>query len=162
MTEMEFPRAWRSALVVIVVAGCASGPAGVGGQPASGTIAIPSQPSVGVSPGPTLTPSFIRPTPLPDPTFLAYAVRSGDTLTSIARAYRTTPRSIAFWSRDEHPSLDPESSAYDPNRLEIGWVLRVIPDAVFDEDQLPASTPTPASPAASDATPGSSTGAAPG
>ena len=79
-------------------------------------------------------PSFVRPTPLPAPTFLTYTVRSGDTLTSIAREFQTTPRSIAFWSRGEHPSLDPESAAYQPNRLEVGWILLLIPDAVVDED----------------------------
>ncbi|MBI3748980.1 MAG: LysM peptidoglycan-binding domain-containing protein [Chloroflexi bacterium] len=93
--------------------------------------------------GPTPVPSFARPTPLPAPTFLAYAVRAGDTLTSIAREFRTTPRSIAFWSRGEHPSLDPESAAYQPDRLEVGWILRLIPDSVFDEDELMDATPSP-------------------
>ena len=91
--------------------------------------------------GPTPIPSFVRPTPLPAPTFLVYTVRSGDTLTSIARAFQTTPRSIAFWSRGEHPSLDPESTAYNPDRLEIGWILLLVPNAVFDESELPDRTP---------------------
>lgn len=102
--------------------------------------------------GPTPTPSFTRPTPLPAPTFLAYNVKRGDTLTSIAREFRTTPRSIAFWSRGEHPSLDPESAAYQPDRLEIGWVLLLIPDSVFDEDELMDATPSPATQAPVDAT----------
>jgi spore germination protein YaaH len=89
-------------------------------------------------------PSFARPTPLPAPTFLAYTVKSGDTLTSIARIYRTTPRSIAFWSRGEHPSLDPESATYEPDRLEVGWTLLLVPDTVFDEDELMDATPSPA------------------
>jgi hypothetical protein len=93
--------------------------------------------------GPTPTPSFVRPTPLPAPTFLAYTVKSHDTLTSIAQAFHTTPRSIAFWSRGEHPSLDPQSPGYRPDRLEIGWVLLLVPDAVFDEDELLDATPSP-------------------
>jgi LysM domain-containing protein len=98
--------------------------------------------------GPTRVPSFVRPTPLPEPTFLAYSVKSGDTLTSIAHAFRTTPRSIAFWSRTEHPSLDPLSESYRPDRLEIGWTLLVIPGVTFDEDELPdlpSSSPRPPS-----------------
>ena len=104
--------------------------------------------------GPTSIPSFVRPTPLPAPTFLAYTVKAGDTLTSIAREYRTTPRSIAFWSRGEHPSLDPESAAYQPDRLKVGWVLLVIPNAVFDEDELPDATPSPTASASNDVSPG--------
>ena len=92
--------------------------------------------------GPTPTPSFVRPTPLPAPTFFAYVVKSGDTLTSIAREFHTTPRSIAFWSRGEHPSLDPQSPAYRPNRLDAGWILLLVPDTVFDEDELPDATPS--------------------
>jgi LysM domain len=143
MPEMRVQPASRFAAVIMVVAACASPSA----APAESAARSGTGPT-----GPTPIPSFTRPTPLPAPTFLAYAVKSGDTLTSIARDFRTTPRSIAFWSRGEHPSLDPESSAYEPNRLEIGWVLLLIPDVVFDEDELPDATPAPpttASPPAS-------------
>jgi hypothetical protein len=140
-----------------VVAGCVPRPASLGGQlvsPPGGesptsSPAVP-QPAATLA-GPTASPSFTRPTPLPAPTFLAYTVKSGDTLTSIAREFGTTPRSIAFWSRGEHPSLDPESTAYEPDRLELGWVLLVIPDSVFDEDELMDSTPGPAPSASSGA-----------
>jgi hypothetical protein len=97
----------------------------------------------------------VRPTPRPAPTFLAYTVKRHDTLTSIARTFHTTPRSIAFWSRAEHPSLDPESPGYDPDRLEVGWLLLVIPDAVFDEDELLDATPSPSQAAPADGTAGS-------
>ena len=120
----------------------ATGPASTAGASNVGAgdtaAASPAVPS-----GPTPVPSFVRPTPLPAPTFLAYTVKGGDTLTSIAREYRTTPRSIAFWSREEHPSLNPESSSYQPDRLTIGWVLLLVPDAVFDEDELMDATPSP-------------------
>jgi hypothetical protein len=51
----------------------------------------------------------------------------GDTLTRLARRYRTDGRSIAYWNRDEYPSLDPESPDYAPNDLRRGWVLRILP-----------------------------------
>ena len=44
--------------------------------------------------GPTPTPSFARPTPTPQPTFLSYVVRTGDTLTSIAKSYGVSHQTI--------------------------------------------------------------------
>ncbi len=133
---------------VLVLTACVPRPAGPGSPSASvgGTTAAPSEAvetaTTGPA-GPTPIPSFTRPTPKPAPTFLAYTVKSGDTLTSIAREFHTTPRSIAFWSRGEHPSLDPDSPDYRPDRLEVGWMLLLIPDAVFDEDELMDATPSP-------------------
>ena len=77
----------------------------------------------------------MRPTPTPLPTFFVYVVRPGDTLTSIARAHETTPRSIAFWNRTSHPSLDPDSPDYDPNRIEVAWILLLVPGTEIDEDE---------------------------
>ena len=85
--------------------------------------------------GPAPTPSFVRPTPTPLPTFLSYVVKSGDNLNTIAKAHGTTARSIAFWNRTAHPSLDPDSPDYEPDRLKIGWVLLVIPGVEIDEDE---------------------------
>ena len=104
--------------------------------------------------GPTPTPSFVRPTPTPLPTFLTYVVRSGDTLSSIARRFDTTVDSIAAWNRDTYPSLDPESAAYAPNRIEVGWILVLIPGAELDISELPERSPSP--------TPGSSPSATAG
>jgi hypothetical protein len=78
-------------------------------------------------------------------------VKGGDTLTSIARRYRTTARSIAFWNRAQHPSLDPDSPSYAPNRIEIGWILLLVPDLELDPEELgpeptPPPSPTPYSP----------------
>ena len=98
------------------------------GLPAS---AIPAP----VATGPTPSPSFVRPTPTPLPTFLSYVVKSGDTLTSIAKAHGTTARSIAFWNRAIHPSLDPDSPEYEPDRIAIGWVLLLVPGTEIDEDE---------------------------
>jgi peptidoglycan/xylan/chitin deacetylase (PgdA/CDA1 family) len=118
----------------------------IGGGPgpsnaASGS-ASPSGPSV--SPSPT----FVRPTLSPSPTFRTYVVVRGDTLTSIARQFRTTPRSIAFWNRATYPSLDPLSEDYDPNRIDIGWTLALIPGSTIDEDDLPSPSPDSPSPTA--------------
>lgn len=101
----------------------------------SASIAIAS-PSPSPS-GPSTRPSFIYPTPTPLPTFFIYQVRPGDTLTSIARAHGTTGRSIAFWNRARYPSLDPDSSTYSPNRIEVGWELLLIPDVELDPEELP-------------------------
>ncbi len=86
--------------------------------------------------GPSARPTFTRPTPTPRPTFLAYVVRAGDTLTSIARAHRTTARSIAFWNREAHPSLDPDAPEYQPDRIEAGWILLLVPDLEVDPEEF--------------------------
>ena len=101
-------------------------------------------------------PTFVRPTPTPLPTFLAYVVKAGDTLTSIARRHRTTARSIAFWNRTQHPSLDPDSPSYQPNRIEVGWVLLLVPDLELDPEDLPPDpSPAPSVPAQSPSPSGS-------
>jgi hypothetical protein len=109
----------------------------VGDEPSASAAPIVSMPSASPSP------SFVRPTPNPSPTFLVYEVKRGDSLTSIARLFGTTARSIAYWNRARYPSLDPDSSAYEPNRIVVGWTLQLIPTAVVDEDELPDPTPTP-------------------
>jgi hypothetical protein len=93
--------------------------------------------------GPSTRPSFIYPTPTPLPTFLVYEVRSGDTLTSIARTHGTTPRSIAFWNRERYPSLDPDSPTYSPNRIDVGWELLLVPDVEVDPEELPEPSTAP-------------------
>ena len=83
------------------------------------------------SPLPTPTPTPGPPTPTPVPTFASYTVKSGDNLTTVARKYHTTARSIAYWNRDTYPSLDPKSPHYAPNKLQIGWVLKVLPGGLY-------------------------------
>jgi hypothetical protein len=141
---MPFRMPWLVALglVWLLPLGCVPRPASLATRSAVTAIAAAAPTAEPGPSGPTPVPSFVRPTPLPDPTFLAYIVKRGDTLTSIARAFGMTSRSIAFWSRTEHPSLDPLSDGYRPDRLEIGWNLLLIPDATFDEDELPGPTPS--------------------
>ena len=57
---------------------------------------------------------------------MLYTVVRGDTLVKIARRFKTSGRSIAFWNRAAYPSLDPESAAYRPDLLQAGWVLRIL------------------------------------
>ncbi len=110
----------------------------------------PSHPAGAVvtpPPSPTPTPpepTFTRPTPSPAPTFVGYTVQVGDSLSTIATTFHTTARSIAWWSRGMYPSLDPESPGYKPNRLELGWVLTILPGAVVDENNPPSPSPPPA------------------
>lgn len=120
----------------------------------SGTPVVPTPtPSPVISP----SPSFVRPTPTPGPTFISYVVKSGDTLSSIARNFSTSPRSIAWWNRGTYPTLDPESEAYAPNHIEPGWTLMLIPGVTVDDANppsaspgnsgvLPTPTPTPSGP----------------
>lgn len=92
--------------------------------------------------GPSSRPSFIRPTPTPLPTFLVYTVRPGDTLTSIARQFGTTARSIAFWNRTTYPTLDPDSPQYAPDAIRAGWNLLLIPELELDPEDLPEPSPS--------------------
>ena len=84
-----------------------------------------------------------RPTPTPAPTFATYTVRRQDTLITLARRFETTPESLAYWNRARYPSLDPDSPAYRPNRIEVGWQLSYIPGAVVDPENLPAASGPP-------------------
>jgi LysM domain len=106
--------------------------------PASQFVATP----VASRSGPSWRPSFVRPTPTPLPTFLVYTVRPGDTLTSIARLFGTTARSIAFWNRATYPSLDPDSPKYAPDSIKAGWNLMLVPDVELDPDDLPEPSPS--------------------
>jgi LysM domain-containing protein len=127
-------------LLSVVLAACI--PATFGGPGPSVVVGDASASVAAAAPvptpaGPSGRPSFVRPTPMPLPTLLAYVVKRGDTLTSIARAHGTTARSIAFWNRGQHPSLDPDSPSYSPNRIEVGWILLLVPDTELDPEDLP-------------------------
>lgn len=108
----------------------------------------PPTPTPAPSPTPAPTPTPGPPTPTPGPTFVLHTVVAGDTLTKLARKYETSGRSIAYWNRDEYPSLDPESADYQPNNLKRGWVLRVLPGQEYapprdDGETGEQVTPTP-------------------
>ena len=84
-----------------------------------------------------------RPTPTPVPTYATYTVRRGDTLINLARRFETTPESLAYRNRARYPSLDPDSPAYRPDRIEVGWQLSYIPGAVVDPEDLPPESGAP-------------------
>lgn len=133
-------------LAVLVVGACAPGPSASSTPQASGAAssAGPSPSgSTAASPLVSATPTP-SPTPLPSPTPVAWVVQPGDTLTSIARRFDTTARSIAWWNRATYPSLDPTSPDYAPNRIEVGWTLVVLPGQVVDDaSPPPGPSPTP-------------------
>ncbi|HEY3523698.1 MAG TPA: LysM peptidoglycan-binding domain-containing protein [Candidatus Limnocylindrales bacterium] len=92
------------------------------------------------------SPSFVRPTPTPLPTAFEYVVHSGDSLTSIARRFSTTPHSIALWNASRYPTLDPSSSRYAPDRIGVGWRLTLVPGMTFEEAAEVSAGPTSALP----------------
>lgn len=150
---------------ILATTGVALAMGACGATGMDGPAGLPVGADASRSPGPNASyeaapasawPSFVRPTPNPSPTFLVHAVTAGETLTSIARLYGTTARSLAYWNRDRYPSLDPDSTTYEPDRIEVGWTLRLIPTEAVDEDELPepietpSPTPPPASPTATE------------
>lgn len=129
-------------LMVVLASGCVPTPVDrpSGGDPPGAT---PSAVTPVPTPaGPTPTPSFIRPTPTPLPTFLVYEVRPGDTLEGIGDRFATTGRSIALWNLDRYPSLDPSSDDYRPDRIVVGWTLRLVPGLEFDSEDFGFGYPT--------------------
>lgn len=93
--------------------------------------------------GPTPVVTFARPTPSPPPAFLIYRVKPGDTLSSLAKRFDTTERSISWWNRGFYPSLDPESPDYDPNTIRVDWMLNILRDTIVDNENPPAPIGTP-------------------
>jgi Tfp pilus assembly protein FimV len=139
------PRSWRAAgslatavaAIMPVVSGC--GLAGLESSPGA-------QQATNAAPTPTPRRTVGIPSPTPAPTFFVYVVRSRDTLSSIARTYRTTALSLSYWNRDRYPNLDPDSSAYDPNTIKAGWRLRLVPSDITDGEDLDTRSPGPSVP----------------
>ncbi len=128
-------------LVGLLVAACAVPPGGTPGS-AAATPAPPASPPA-ASPSASSPSRPFRPTPAPAPTFAAYTVRPGDSLISLAERFGTTPESLAYWNRARYPSLDPDSPAYRPERIEIGWQLAYLPGEVVDPENLPPASEAP-------------------
>lgn len=104
--------------------------------------------STSPTPAPSPSPSPASPTPAPGPPFVLHTVVGGDTLTSLARKFGTSGRSIAYWNRETYPTLDPESANYQPNNLKRGWLLRILRGAEYspppdDGETGEQATPTP-------------------
>lgn len=101
-----------------------------------------STPSPSVAPTPIPQPSSGPPTQTPAPRSVTHTVLAGDTLSLIAARYDTTWQSLVYWNQDRYPTLEPEQSGYDPNRIEVGWQLIVWPGVSVAYD-APLLTPTP-------------------
>jgi hypothetical protein len=99
-------------------------------------VAEPSAPSASSSTAaaPRSTPMLTAPVPTPEPTFLIYQVRPNDALEAIAKRFKTTVDSIGFWNRDRYATLDPDSAAYRPDSIKVGWLLRIHPGQTTDGD----------------------------
>jgi peptidoglycan/xylan/chitin deacetylase (PgdA/CDA1 family) len=104
------------------------------GEPGGGTFS--PLPTESGDPGATPTPSD-DPTGSPE-TETTYAVKAGDTLSSIARAFGTSSRQLQAWNASSYPSL-----VTDPGIIEPGWVLIVSGDPGVTPLPTPATTPTP-------------------
>jgi Tfp pilus assembly protein FimV len=142
MVEMRMRGGSGVLAVAVLVGACVPEPANRATQPPAASGALAPTP-IPTPAGPTPTPSYVRPTPTPQPTFLIYNVVAGDSLGSIARRFKTSGRSIAYWNRASYPSLDPDSADYRPNYLKVGWVLLLIPNKEVDPENLPSGRPTP-------------------
>ncbi len=141
MAEMRI-RGRRTGIIAIALILAACVPEPTNRPTAPGGAAATTPTPIPTPAGPTPTPSFVRPTPTPQPTFFAYTVVAGDTLSSIAKRFKTSGRSIAYWNRATYPSLDPDSSHYRPNYLALGWTLLLIPNKEVDPENLPTLPPT--------------------
>jgi hypothetical protein len=123
-------RRWRGVAPLVIAAAIMTGgclPSAIRPTPTPGPTptAAPTAP-------PTPTPTPGPPTPTPAPTFRLYTVKPGDTLLALARRFKTSARSLAYWNRDMYPSLDPESARYSPDRLQAGWILKVMPGKEYE------------------------------
>ena len=152
MRNLPFPGPTGLLLVLVLVAPLVAACVPV---PVARSTAIVPRPSLAVAPtptevatpaptptGPTPIPSFVRPTLTPEPSFFVYVVVRGDTLSSIARRFETTTQSLAFWNRVTYPSLDPDSATYAPDRIKVGWVLRLSPGVEVDPEDLLGPSPS--------------------
>ncbi len=121
---------------------------GSGCPPQATPTPTPGSPSPTPSPSasPAPSPTFVRPTPTPLPTFTSYTVAAGDSLNTIAHRFQTTARSLAWWNRGTYPTLDPESAAYAPGHIEVGWILTLLPGTVVDDANPPTPSPGPPTP----------------
>lgn len=124
--------------VVAALALAACLPASVRPTPTTGPTPTPA-PTTPPTPSPTPGP----PTPTPAPTFALYTVVRGDRLLTVAKRFGTTGRSVAYWNRQTYPTLDPESAGYNPDRLEVGWVLRILPGQEFQKPMDAGESPDP-------------------
>jgi peptidoglycan/xylan/chitin deacetylase (PgdA/CDA1 family) len=118
--------------VLVALTGCGASagiPSASASPPVNGGVFTPT-PAPSVSQEPLDSRS---PIPSPSASGTSYTVRSGDSLSSIARAFGATARQLQAWNAERYPSL-----ASSPNVIEAGWILVVRGD--------PNVTPAPTAP----------------
>ena len=118
----------------------------------AGACELVAEPPAPATPSPTAT-ATVRATPVltelqptPEPSFLIYQVRPNDKLAAIAKRFKTTVDSIGYWNRGRYATLDPDSAAYRPDSIKIGWLLRIHPGQTTDGDYQDPSPSPKASP----------------
>ncbi|MGZ8564034.1 MAG: polysaccharide deacetylase family protein [Candidatus Limnocylindria bacterium] len=116
-----------AALVLLSACSVTPSPSGTSGATPTSTPFGTTLPTEGESSAPTATAT---------PVGVAYTVRAGDTLFSLARAWDTSVAQLQAWNGAAYPSL-----LTDPNILETGWVLVVAEDP--DTTPQPTATPPP-------------------
>jgi peptidoglycan/xylan/chitin deacetylase (PgdA/CDA1 family) len=131
-------------LTLLLVLSACGGPATTSAPPGSPSASpgASTSPSDGTEPSASAEPSgSTEPSASPSsaPTGTTYAVRAGDTLSSIARAFGATVPQLQAWNADRYPSL-----ATDPSVIEPGWVLLVSEEP--NVTPRPTATPTPSTP----------------
>jgi peptidoglycan/xylan/chitin deacetylase (PgdA/CDA1 family) len=142
---IQRPRSFVVPVLVGLVLGLTASACGLGDLPTRRPSEAPPATAT-PSPVPTATPEptpVPTATPKPTPTPIVHVVKRGENLIAIARRYKTTPQSIGVWNRKAHPSLDPTSPKYDPNRIEIGWRLTIFPGVTVDPNAPESPEPTP-------------------
>jgi len=123
-------------------------------------VAVTPSPSPSASPvvTPAVAPSLSGPTAAPTaspsaaPSFVSYTVARGDTLHAIARRFETTWQSLIFWNKDRYGQLNPDDPSWNPDAIQAGWTLGVVPGTRVIYQPVPAPSITP-SPSPEPATP---------
>jgi peptidoglycan/xylan/chitin deacetylase (PgdA/CDA1 family) len=128
MTRPPRRRTAAAFLICLLLAACGSDLARSPGLQSEAPSASASIPPASLEPSPT----WPSATALPEGT--TYLVQGGDSLSSIARAWRTTVAQLQAWNADRHPSLTD-----DPDSLQAGWILIVAAEP--GATPLPSTTP---------------------
>jgi len=130
-------------MIALAIGACVPDPAYRRNAPAPESAPPSTTPAPSALAAATPAGSLVRPTPTPGPSFATYKIKKGDTLSKIAKKYKTDANSISYWNRVTYPSLDPESSKYRPDKLEVGWILMILPSQKVDPEDLPTLSPRP-------------------
>lgn len=136
-------------LLPALLSACASGATSTLSPSAAPTpwgVVFTPAPTVDAEGGPVATPALPA-------AFATYVVRSGDTLSSIGRAFAVSADDLGTWNVDRYPSL-----ATAPDIIEPGWELVVGGPGHVTTPTAPATPATPAPVATANPAPGCTAG----